>query len=133
MSTMRSALTASLIGGLSLFSLPATAAGAATLNSGNTAWMLTSTALVLFMTLPGLALFYAGLVRSKNVLSVLTHCFVICCLVSVLWVLFVYGLTFGDGGAVNNLIGTGKVLLAGVGLDALNGDIPETVYLMFQM
>ncbi|MCI0401658.1 MAG: ammonium transporter [Gammaproteobacteria bacterium] len=103
------------------------------LNGGNTAWLLTSTALVLFMTLPGLALFYCGLVRRKNVLSVLMQSFAITCLVSVLWLLFVYGLAFGDGGAANRAIGSGKVLLEGVGLDSLSGDIPETVYFMFQM
>ena len=68
-------------------------------DSGDTAWLLTATALVLFMTLPGLAAFYSGLVRSKNVLSVLMQCFAISCLVSVLWLLGGYGLAFGDGGA----------------------------------
>lgn len=106
----------------------------AALNDGNTAWLLTSTALVLFMTMPGLALFYGGLVRSQNVLSVLMHCFTICCLVSVLWLAFVYSLAFGDGGAANAVIGgLGKAFLAGVGLNALSGDVPETVFFMFQM
>ena len=104
------------------------------LSDGNTAWILTSTALVLFMTLPGLALFYGGLVQSKNVVSVLMHCFVIGCLASVLWLVFVYSLAFGDGGAINPWIGGfGKVFLAGVGLDTLSGSIPETVFFMFQM
>ena len=75
------------------------AMAASALNSGDTAWVLTATALVLFMTLPGLALFYGGLVRAKNVLSVLMHCFAVACLVSVAWLLFVYSLTFDDGGA----------------------------------
>ena len=77
--------------------LPGTAM-AEGLSSGNTAWILTSTALVLFMTLPGLALFYASLVQSKNVLSVMMHCFAIACLVSVLWLAGAYSLAFGDGG-----------------------------------
>ena len=103
------------------------------LNGANTAWILVSTALVLFMTLPGLALFYAGLVRSKNVLSVLMQCFSIACLVSVLWLVAGYGLAFGDGGGMNRFIGMGKFFLAGVGWDSLSGDIPETVFFMFQM
>jgi len=74
-------------------------ASADTLDSGDTAWILTSTALVLFMTLPGLALFYGGLVRAKNVLSVLMQCFVIACIVSILWVVYGYSLSFGDGGS----------------------------------
>jgi len=71
------------------------------LDTGDTAWILTSTALVLFMTLPGLALFYGGLVRAKNVLSVLMQCFVIACIVSILWVVYGYSLSFGDGGSMN--------------------------------
>ena len=77
------------------------------LSVGDTAWILTSTALVLFMTIPGLALFYGGLVRSKNVLSVLMQCFAITCTVSILWVLYGYGLAFGDGGAMNAWIVVG--------------------------
>ena len=77
------------------------------LNAANTAWILTSTALVLFMTLPGLGLFYAGLVRSKNVLSVLMQCFAIACMVSLLWMLFVYGLAFGDGGSAQSRVHAG--------------------------
>jgi Amt family ammonium transporter len=104
------------------------------LNGANTAWILTSTALVLFMTLPGLALFYGGLVHTKNVLSTLMHCFAIACLASVLWLAFVYSMAFGDGGSVNAFYGGfGKVFLAGVSADALWGDIPETVFFMFQM
>ena len=103
------------------------------LNGANTAWILVSTALVLFMTLPGLALFYSGLVRSKNVLSVLMQCFTIACLMSILWLVLAYGLAFGDGGGMNSFIGMGKILLSGVGWDSLSGDIPESVFFMFQM
>ncbi len=108
-------------------------AAAATLDSGDSAWLLTSTALVLFMTLPGLALFYGGLVRSKNVLSVLIQCFALCCVMSLLWLLGGYGLAFGDGGALNAFVGSGNVLLSGVTRDATSGTIPETVFVMFQM
>lgn len=103
------------------------------LNGGDTAWILTSTTLVLFMTLPGLALFYAGLVRAKNVLSVLMQCFAIACLVSVLWMAGVYGLAFGDGGAINKIIGLGNFMLSDLKPDSLSGTIPETVFFMFQM
>ncbi|MBL6957557.1 MAG: ammonium transporter [Rhodospirillales bacterium] len=104
------------------------------LSDGNTAWILTSTALVLFMTLPGLALFYGGLVHNKNIISVLMHCFAIACMVSVLWLAGVYSLAFGDGGAANAWIGSlDKAFLAGVGTDTLSGNIPETVFFMFQM
>ncbi|MEE8055531.1 MAG: ammonium transporter [Gammaproteobacteria bacterium] len=102
------------------------------LNSGDTAWMLTSTALVLFMTIPGLALFYAGMVRSKNALSVMMQCFAIACLVTVLWVLYAYSLAFGDdvGSVIGNL---GKAFMKGVGVDTLSGTIPETVFVIFQL
>ena len=110
------------------------AADEPTLSGANTAWVLISTALVLFMTMPGLALFYAGLVSSKNVVSVLIHVFAICCAVSVLWLFFLYSLAFGDGGAVNPMIGGfGKIFLGGVGVDGMSGDIPETAFFMFQM
>ena len=113
--------------------LPGTAL-AEGLSGGNTAWILTSTALVLFMTLPGLAFFYGGLVQSKNVLSVMMHCFAICCLVSVLWLAGAYSLAFGDGGGANAWIGGfDKAFLAGVGRETLSGDIPESVFFMFQM
>ena len=101
------------------------------IDTGDTAWMLTSTALVLFMTLPGLALFYGGLVRTKNVLSVLMQCFGIACVVSVLWVLVLYSLTFGSGGPF--IGGLSKAMFSGVGEDALSGTIPETVFAMFQL
>ena len=101
------------------------------LNGANTAWIMTSTALVLFMTLPGLALFYAGLVRSKNVLSVLMQCFSIACVASVVWFVAGYSLAFGEG---NAFIGDlSNLFLANVAEDTLFGDIPESVFLMFQM
>ncbi|MDO9046929.1 MAG: ammonium transporter [Methylobacter sp.] len=104
------------------------------LNQANTAWVLTSTALVLFMTIPGLSLFYAGLVRSKNVLSVLMQCFAITCLVSILWLAGVYSFIFADGGEMQKLIGgASKVFLPDIGVASLKGDIPETVFFMFQM
>jgi len=106
---------------------------ASDLNTGDTAWVLTSTALVLFMTLPGLALFYSGLVRAKNVLSVLMQCFAIACLVSILWMVGVYGLAFGDGGSINQIVGLGNIMASDVTLDAMNGTIPEVVFFMFQM
>jgi ammonium transporter, Amt family len=113
--------------------LPA-AAHAGEMNGADTAWILTSTVLVLFMTIPGLALFYGGLVRSKNVLSVLMQCFAITCVVSVLWLVFVYGLAFGNGGALNAWIGGfDKVMFDGVSRNSLTGSIPETVFSMFQM
>jgi Amt family ammonium transporter len=110
------------------------AAEAPTLNMANTAWMLTASVLVLFMTIPGLALFYGGLVRTKNVLSILMQCFAITCMVSIVWVLFAYSLAYGDGGAGNAWLGgMGKALMAGIGVNTLKGDIPETVFAMFQM
>lgn len=103
-------------------------------NSGDTAWILTSTALVLFMTLPGLALFYGGLVNAKNLLSVLMQCFAVACLTSILWFVLVYSLAFGDGGTANAWIGgLGKVFLSGIGVGTLSGTIPESVFFMFQM
>jgi ammonium transporter, Amt family len=105
-----------------------------TLNAGDTAWMLTATALVLFMTLPGLAAFYAGLVRTKNALSILMQCVAIACVVSILWLVGGYGLAFGDGGVANAWIGgLGKLFLLGVDRNAINGTIPETVFVMFQL
>ena len=113
--------------------LPSSASADA-LNSGDTAWLLTSTALVLFMTIPGLSLFYAGLVRSKNVLSVLMQCFTITCMVSIVWLVCGYSLAFGDGGSLNWLIGgLDKVFLSGVDRDAMVGTIPESVFVMFQL
>jgi Amt family ammonium transporter len=117
---------------VSLMLLPGVAAAQDGLNAGNTAWMLTATALVLFMTIPGLSLFYAGMVRAKNALSVMMQCFAITCLMTILWALYLYSLAFGDdiGGFVGGL---GKALMAGVGVDALSGSIPETVFSVFQL
>ncbi len=118
---------------LCLLLLP-TIANAEELNQANTAWILTSTALVLFMTLPGLSLFYSGLVRSKNVLSVLMQCFAITCIVSILWLAGVYSFIFADGGEVQKFIGgASKVFMLDLTPDSLTGDIPETVFFMFQM
>ena len=103
------------------------------LNSGDTAWILTSTALVLFMTLPGLALFYSGLVRSKNVLSVLMQCFSIACVVSIAWMVFGYGLAFGDGGSINQIVGLGNIMISDISIDSMSGTIPEILFFMFQM
>ena len=103
-------------------------------DSGDTAWVLTATALVLFMTLPGLAAFYGGLVRTKNVLSVFMQCVTITAVVSVLWVAYGYSLAFSDGGAANALIGgLGKSFFAGIHRDSVTGHLPETVYAMFQL
>lgn len=104
------------------------------INQANTAWVLTATALVLFMTLPGLSLFYAGLVRSKNVLSVLMQCFAITCVVSIAWLAGVYSLAFDDGGEWQPVLGgVSKIFGFGIGTESMSGDIPETVFLMFQM
>ena len=104
------------------------------MSGADTAWILMSTALVLFMTLPGLALFYAGLVRANNVLSVLMNCFAIACVMSVVWFVVAYSIAFGDGGAGNMWWGgVGKAFLSGVGFDSLAGTLPETVFFMFQM
>ena len=116
---------------LALLPSPAMAEDASILNSGDTAWMLTATALVLFMTIPGLSLFYAGMVRSKNVLSVLMQCFAITSLMTVLWVLYAYSIAFGGDGPFWG--GLSKVFLKGVGVDSLSGSIPETVFMTFQM
>ena len=110
---------------------PATAFASA--DSGDTAWLLTATALVLFMTIPGLALFYAGLVRTRNVLSVLMQCFVLVCSVTVLWVVLGYSLAFGEGGIGGVIGGLGKVFLRGVTVDSLTGTVPESVFVVFQL
>ncbi|MDZ3837671.1 MAG: ammonium transporter [Rhodospirillales bacterium] len=107
---------------------------AASLDSGDTAWMLTSTALVLLMTIPGLALFYAGMVRKKNVLATVMQSFAICCLVTILWTVVGYSLAFGDGGNLNAYIGgLDRILLAGLGPDTLSKTIPESVFIIFQL
>jgi Amt family ammonium transporter len=103
------------------------------LDTGDTAWMLTSTALVLMMLIPGLGLFYGGMVRKKNVLSVLMQCFAACCLLSVLWMVAGYSLAFSEGPYNAYVGGLGKFLLNGVGKDSLSGTIPEMVFMTFQM
>lgn len=118
---------------LALFSAPLFAAEATT-DSGNISWILTSTALVLFMTIPGLSLFYGGLVRSKNVLSILMQCFAITCVVSVLWLVCVYSLCFGDGGSLNWFIGGfDKAFLGDLLKNGVSGSIHETTFSMFQL
>ena len=113
---------------LSIFFVPNLFAEA---DTGDTAWILTSTALVLFMTLPGLALFYGGLVRTKNVLSVLMQCFAIACLISVCWVTYGYSLAFrGAGSFIGDF---SSLFLNDVGRDSLSGTLPETVFITFQM
>jgi len=101
------------------------------MNEANTAWILVSTALVLLMTLPGLALFYAGLVGSKNAISTLSQCFIIACIASIIWFVVGYSLAFsGDGMYFGDLE---KAFLSGITIDSLSGDIPETLFVMFQM
>ena len=116
-----------------LTSVPRAAWAQDELNSGDTAWMLTSSVLVLFMTIPGLSLFYAGLVRAKNVLSVMMQCFAITCMVTILWTLYAYGLAFGDGGSLNAFVGMPNVLLSSISVDTMSGTIPESVFQMFQL
>jgi len=112
---------------LSFFSYPAMAE----VNSGDTAWILTSTALVLFMTLPGLALFYAGLVNSKNVVSVLMQHFALACVVSIIWVTIGYSLAFSTGNAwIGDL---SNLFMKSITLDSISGTIPETLFATFQM
>ena len=107
---------------------------AAKLDTGDTAWMLTSTALVLMMTIPGLALFYGGMVRKKNVLTLVMQSFALTCLMTVVWLVAGYSLAFTDGGELNTYIGgLDKMFLAGVGPDTLSGTIPETVFFTFQL
>jgi Amt family ammonium transporter len=101
------------------------------MNGADTAWIIVATALVLFMTLPGLALFYGGLVRARNVLSVFMHVYAIACLMSVLWLAFGYTVAFGDGGAWWG--GLGKMFLLGITADSLSGTLPEVLFFAFQM
>ena len=113
---------------------PSLAMAAAELSAGDTAWMITATVLVLFMTIPGLSLFYAGMVRSKNVLSVMMQCFAITALMTIVWVLFAYSLAFGDGGSMNGFWGGfDNAFLANMTADSLSGTIPESVFMTFQM
>jgi Amt family ammonium transporter len=113
---------------------PLALAADAKLDAANTAWMLTASVLVLFMTLPGLALFYAGLARAKNVLSILMQCFSITCVVTLAWVAVGYSIAFGDGGGSNGWWGgLAKSFLAGIEVKTVKGSIPETVFAMYQM
>jgi Amt family ammonium transporter len=123
-----------LAGSFLLYAPLALAADPPKLDAANTAWMISASVLVLFMTLPGLALFYAGLVRTKNVLSVLMQCFAITCVVTLAWVVVGYSVAFGDGGAGNAWWGgLAKAFLSGVDVNAVKGSIPETVFAMFQL
>ena len=128
MSNLRRVLGGALLGAAAL--IPS-AASAQELSAGDTAWMLTSTALVLFMTLPALALFYGGLVHARNVLSVFMHCVVIACVASVLWLMFGYSVAFTEGNALFGSLD--KMFLSGVDNESLSGTIPETVFFMYQM
>ena len=104
------------------------------LDTGDTAWMLTSTVLVLMMTIPGVALFYGGMVRKKNVLATVVQSFAVTCVMTILWMIVGYSLAFTDGGAANAFVGgLDKMLLRGIGVDTLSGTIPETVFMTFQM
>ena len=119
---------------LALGVVAAAPAALAETNAGDTAWILTATALVLMMTLPALALFYGGLVQAKNVLSVLSQCVVIACLMSILWLAAGYAIAFGDGGALNSVWGgLEKAFLSGVTAESEVGTLPESVFFMFQM
>ena len=125
---------------LMFLALPKLALAEDALNSGDTAWLLTSTALVLFMTIPGLALFYGGLVRTKNVLSVLMQCFALTGLITIIWIVIGYSLAFDTTGMVGKTTnahsfigGLGKFFLSGVTADSLSGTIPETVFICFQL
>ncbi len=127
-------LTRWLVGVFLLHAPLALAADPPKLDAANTAWMITASVLVLFMTLPGLALFYAGLARSKNVLSILMQCFAITCVVTLAWVVVGYSVAFGDGGGANAWWGgLAKSFLSGVEVNTLKGTIPETVFAMFQL
>ena len=130
MKTRKFPLFAPLAGGLvtALASLPATAQE---INSGDTAWMLTATVLVILMTIPGLALFYGGMVRSKNVLSILMQVFTIFSLMSILWAVYAYSLAFGEG---NSMVGDLSLMfLAGITPDSVSGTIPEYLFVVFQL
>jgi Amt family ammonium transporter len=131
----RFVLLTGLLAALPLLYAPlALAAEPPKLDPADTAWMLTSSVLVLFMTLPGLALFYAGLVRMKNVLSILMQCFAITCIVTLAWLVVGYSIAFGDGGSLNNWFGGfGKSFLAGIEVKTVKGTIPETVFSMYQL
>ena len=126
---------------LVMFGLPSIAGAAEdALSAGDAAWLLTATALVLFMTIPGLALFYGGLVRTRNVLSILMQCFACTALITILWVLYGYSMAFDTTGMQDGVLnlssfvgGFSKAGMKGIGTDSLNGSIPETVFAMFQL
>ena len=120
----------SVLCGTMFFAIPALAQDAA-IDSGDTAWILTASALVLFMSLPGLALFYGGLVRAKNYLSVLMKVFSIACLASLVWVFLGYSIAFGDASPYFG--GFDNFALLGLGRDAVSGTVPESVFVVFQM
>ena len=129
-----------LVGAALSLALPNIAFAEDELSSGDTAWMLTSTALVLFMTIPGLALFYGGLVRTKNVLSVLMQCFALTAIMTLVWVIIGYSLAFNTDGMEAGKVtlhsfvgGLGTMFLSGVTASSLSGTIPETVFITFQM
>ena len=122
------------IAGLLVTTGVAFAAEKPTLDSGDTAWMLTSTVLVLMMTIPGLALFYGGMVRKKNVLATIMQSFAVTCLMTVLWMVIGYSLAFSDGGSANAFVGgLSNMFLSEMKLDTLNGTIPDSVFMTFQM
>lgn len=128
---MKQSITQTMFAFTLLALMPGIAFAEDTMNGADTAWIMTTTALVLFMTLPGLAMFYAGLVRSRNVLSVLMQCFSIAGVASLLWFIAGYSLAFGEG---NAFIGDfSKVMLSGIGRDTVSGTIPESSFMMFQM
>ena len=121
-------------GFFAVFAVPALAAEEPKLSAGDTAWMLTSTALVLMMTIPGLALFYGGMVRKKNVLATIMQSFVVTCLMSVLWMIAGYSIAFTEGGSLNAYTGgLSKAFLFGMEKGSLTGSIPESVFMTFQM
>lgn len=121
-----------LFGVLALMLMPSIGfAQDVTLDTGDTAWMLVSTLLVLMMIIPGLALFYGGMVHKESVLATLMQSFLTCCLISVLWVVYGYSFVFTEGSAF--IGGASKVMLSGVGLESLSGTIPETVFIVFQL
>ena len=122
-----------LAAGIAMLAGPAMAQDTA-LDTGDTAWMLTATALVLLMTIPGLALFYGGMVRKKNVLTMVMQSFAVCCLSTVLWMVIGYSIAFSDGGAANAFVGGfSSAFLNGLGKESMSGTIPETVFMTFQM
>ncbi len=138
--TLAAVLTAGVAASLGAAETAAVAASAPpVINTGDTAWVMVSAAWVLFMTIPGLALFYGGLVRTKNVLTILVQCFAVTALITVLWLLYGYSLCFTDGGALNTVIGGwSKAFLRGVTVDSMSGSdpahlIPETVFCCFQL